>query len=129
MKIFRALLPFALLAACTACNDNTLQDRPYPPVAVIEGPATASPLDVVQFDGTASYVEQSVLEEWEWSLTKTPGGSHASLTADPADPKKSIFYVDIAGDYEITLRVVDERGMDDTETFHFSAVPWQTVHV
>lgn len=128
MKIIRAL-PFALLAACAACNDNSLETRPYPPVAVIEGPATASPLDVVLFDGSASYVEQSVIEEWEWSLTKLPGGSHADLSPDPADPRKALFSVDIAGDYEITLRVVDERGMDDSEVFRFSAVPWQTVHI
>ena len=123
------LLSTALLVSLTACNDNSLQTKPEPPTAVIDGPATASPLDIVLFDGSASIGEQSPIVEWEWSLVSLPSGSHADLSADPVDPQKAIFRVDIAGDYEIALRVVDERGYDDTGTFRFSAVPWQTVHV
>jgi len=125
-------LPLALaLAALTsaACNDNTLATKPAPPTAIIAGPETASPLDIVQFDGSASYSDQSVIETYAWSITSRPGGSQTQLVAHASDPRLVTFQVDLAGDYEIRLTVTDERGYDGTANYRFSAVPWQTVHV
>lgn len=120
----------ALAVLCTtACNDGQLEHVPEPPVAVIAGPANASPLDIVLFDGSASYSDQSPIETYQWSVTGRPGGSHAELVQDASDPRRAVFHVDLAGDYEIALKVTDERGMDGTDHWRFSAVPWQTVHV
>lgn len=129
MKTLRsALLSLAALCA-TACNGNQLATKPEPPVAVIAGPETASPLDVVLFDGSASYSEQSPIVEWTWSVTSSPSGSHAELTPDASNPQQAVFRVDISGDYEVQLTVTDERGMSGSDRWRFSAVPWQTVHV
>lgn len=129
MKTLSRLVLFCALCSTTACNDNTLAPVPEPPTAVISGPANASPLDIVLLDGTASFSEQSVIETYEWSVTGRPGGSHAEIVPDMVDPRLVTFRVDLAGDYEIELKVTDDRGMDDTDHWRFSAVPWQTVHV
>jgi hypothetical protein len=129
MKTLRSALLLCAVFSTAACNDNQLATKPEPPVAVIEGPETASPLDVVLFDGTASYSEQSPIVEWTWSVASSPSGSHAEIVPDAANPKQAVFRVDIAGDYEIELEVTDDRGMDGTDRWRFSAVPWQTVHV
>lgn len=128
MKTFaRSLLAFS--AFCTAaCNDNRLEPVPEPPVAVIAGPENASPLEVVLFDGSGSYSEQSVIESYTWAVTGQPTGSHAALVPQE-DPRRAVFHVDLAGDYEIQLTVVDEHGLDGTDHWRFSAVPWQTVHI
>ena len=84
--LFRSL--FALAALTTAaCNDNTLATKPEPPTAIIAGPETASPLDIVLFDGSASYSDQSVIEDYAWSVTSRPGGSHTELVPDASDPR------------------------------------------
>jgi hypothetical protein len=129
MKTLRSALLLSAAVCVSACNDNNLATKPEPPVAVIEGPATASPLDVVLFDGTASHSEQSPIVAYAWSVTASPSGSHAEIIPDAANPKQALFRIDISGDYEISLKVTDERGMDGTDRWRFSAVPWQTVHV
>lgn len=128
-SITRATLPALLLVSSAACNDTRLATKPEAPVAIIDAEPYASPLDIVWFDGSRSYVEQSEIVSYEWKITKRPGGSTFPLEVEPTDPRFARMQVDIAGDYEISLTVTDARGMDDTDVFHFSSVPWQTIHV
>ena len=118
-----------LLLATAACNDTNLATKPEAPVAIIDAEPYAAPLEIVWFDGSQSYVEQSTIVSYEWEITKRPSGSNYPLQVDPTDPRFATLQVDIAGDYEVALTVTDERGMDDTDRFPFSAVPWQTIHV
>lgn len=129
MKTLRSALLFLAAVCASACNDNDLATKPEGPVAVVVGPESASPLDIVLFDGSGSYVEQSEIVEWDWSVSSRPSGSQTEVEPDEGNPQHAVFRVDIAGDYAITLKVTDERGMDDADTWRFSAVPWQTVHV
>lgn len=129
MRLSRLAVLF-VAATSAACNDTRLADKPEPPIAVITGPVTYAPLDDAVFDGSLSTAQQgATLVSWHWSISARPNGSHSQVEADPADQRRARFFIDLAGDYVLTLTVVDDRGLEGTADLPFSAVPWQKVHV
>ena len=128
------LVKFSLLAllalGASACNENSLADRPEPPVAVISGPISYAPLDTAVFDGSASYTQEgAAITTWTWAIVARPAGSTSMAANDPAVPSRGNFWIDFAGDYVLSLTVTDDRGMSGSTEYPFSAVPWQKVHV
>lgn len=128
------LAKFALLAlvavTASACNENTLADRPEPPVAVISGPVSYAPLDTAVFDGSGSYTQEGAsIVSYTWAIVSAPTGSTSQAANDPAAAERGNFWIDFAGDYVISLTVTDDRGLSGVAEYPFSAVPWQKVHI
>src|SRR5205823_10861245 len=60
--------------ALTGCNDDQLTFKPIPPRAVLTGNASWSPLDIAEFDGSASSPADSIVD-YHWSIVAHPDGS------------------------------------------------------
>jgi hypothetical protein len=99
------------------------------PVAVIDGPANAAPLDTISLDGSDSYdPEGFAITGYTWTLTDAPVGSGASLTTSV--PDSTSMFLDIAGHYEVQLRVANEIGLSSApEKYEVDAIPSDRVHV
>ena len=122
----------ALLALGTACNDTSLASAPVSgakPTAVISGVQEYGPLDTATFDGSASFaVDPKTITAYEWSISARPSGS-TSLVQPLGAGSQVDFFVDVAGDYKIKLKVTDTEGLTDATEYAFSAVPSQSLHV
>lgn len=125
------IVPLAAAALfATACNEATLAPKPEPPVAVITGGESYAPLDTARFDGSGSYAQEgATIVAWDWSIAARPSGSTSTIVPAPADPARSDFWIDLSGDYVVSLTVTDDRGLTGTAEFPFRAVPWQKIHV
>jgi len=98
------------------------------PVAVIEGPTETEPLEVIALDGSASYDPGDEELTYEWFLAARPEGSGGELTA--TDSPDASLYVDIAGDYQVTLSVTNESGIRSAPAKHdIAAIPTDDIHV
>ncbi|MEE2750615.1 MAG: choice-of-anchor D domain-containing protein [Myxococcota bacterium] len=99
------------------------------PVAVIDGPANAAPLDYLTLDGSDSYDPQGfAITDYEWTLSSTPSGSASELSSDVSD--STSFFLDIAGHYEVQLKVTNEIGLSSApEKYQVDAIPDDRVHV
>lgn len=127
------LLGAVALLSLTACNDTTLAQAPVagdPPTAVITGQQQYGPLDTAQFDGSSSFaVDPKTITAWDWSITARPSGSTSTVQALGASGEQAEFFVDLAGNYKIKLKVTDTEGLTGETEYEFSAVPSQDFHV
>jgi len=107
-----------------------------------------APLDIITLDGSPSNDPGGEVVEWRWSIVTRPDGSVAKLVEsysddthpadggpddDPATPEAR-FFVDVAGQYEFELIVVDELGQESCEPLAtarvtVSAVPDKDLHI
>jgi len=99
------------------------------PVAVIDGPASAAPLDTLNLDGTGSYdPEGFVLTRYEWTVTSLPLGSTTNLNNIATDETR--LFLDLAGDYEVQLQVWNEIGLASAPAkYQVKAIPDDRIHV
>jgi len=104
------------------------------PVAVatlLDDPDEIRPLDTVRFDGSESYVETPDTEivAYEWTLEQRPIGSTTALSSVVTDRTEVV--ADIAGDYQVRLTVIDNRGVRSCEdaVVRFTAVPDEDLHL
>jgi len=99
------------------------------PVAVINGPATAAPLDTIYLSGESSYdPEGYALTTYEWTLTHTPTGSTTSL--DDTSSDTSSLFLDLAGEWEVQLQVWNEIGLGSAPVkYNVDAIPEDRIHI
>jgi len=99
------------------------------PVAVIDGPPNAAPLDTIQLDGSGSYDPEGFeLTDYVWTVTHLPTGSKSELTNVITDDTK--MFLDIAGTYEVQLQVWNEIGLASAPTkYEVKAIPDDRIHV
>ena len=99
------------------------------PIAIIDGPAEPAPPTTVQLDGSGSYDPNDyALVDYSWKLTDSPDGSSTSLE-DTVGDRAELFF-DIAGEYEVQLRVTNEYGITSAPAkYRVDAIPIDDVHV
>lgn len=128
VRVAAVLTAFAL----AACNDSSLVSIPLennPPTAVINGGQPVyQPLDTATFDALSSTDPDGHIAAYHWQVTARPLGSNATIE-ELDGGRYAEFFVDLAGDFTVRLTVIDTDGLSDTETFSFSAVPYEAVHV
>ena len=122
----------ALLLLTSACNDTSLTAAAVAgakPTAVITGTQQYGPLDTANFSGASSTaVSPKTITAYEWSISARPSGSN-SMVQPLGDPSQVDFFVDLAGDYKIKLKVTDTEGLTDETEYAFSAIPSQSLHI
>ncbi len=119
--------------------------RPPEP-RVEQGEMDVAPLDVVTLDGSASVPGELGITAWHWTVVARPAGSTSQpaerfttprrpqdgrVDDDPATPTAQ-FFVDLAGEYTIELRVGDAAGMPTDAAFAtllIRARPGEDIHV
>ncbi len=89
----------------------------------------ALPLDLLILDGTASYDPETTITTWNWEVTQRPDGSTAILQ-NRGDGLAELF-LDLAGDYEICLTVVDAQNTQscNVDCVAARARPSDKIHV
>lgn len=99
------------------------------PVAVIDGPASAAPLDTLNLDGQNSYDPEGFqLTDYVWTITGLPQGSTTSLNNSTSDETQ--LFLDLAGDYEVQLQVWNEIGLASAPAkYQVKAIPDDRIHV
>lgn len=98
------------------------------PIADIECPTGVEPLTSLSLSGEASVDPMGGGLAYAWSLTERPDASAATLqlTSEPV----SSLNVDVAGDYEVQLRVTNDVGLTSAPAIcRFASVPANQVHV
>jgi hypothetical protein len=87
------------------------------PVAVIDGPTTADPLDTVTLTGIASYDPGGYLPlTYEWSVVTQPGGADVAPT-DPAGVSTGL-WLPVAGTWVVELVVTNTIGVRSAPAKH-----------
>jgi hypothetical protein len=101
---------------------GTLNECPQP--RVVQAEFEVHPLDVVDLDGAASFDADGAITGWRWVVVQRPDDStqvpverfrdpgrpqDGGAPDDPATPGAQ-FFVDLAGDYVLELRVTDDGG-------------------
>lgn len=96
---------------------------------VLEKQLVAIPLDTVVLDGTQSRDPESTVTEWRWELRSRPTDSTATIE-DRGDGIAQVF-LDLAGDYEACLTVVDAQGTEscNEDCVQIRAQPNEKIHV
>jgi hypothetical protein len=99
------------------------------PVAVIDGPVSAAPLDTLALDGSGSYDPEGFnLTAYEWTITGLPIGSTTTLNNRTNDSTE--LFLDIAGNYEVQLQVWNEIGLASAPAkYQVQAIPDDRIHV
>jgi hypothetical protein len=87
------------------------------PVAVIEGPTSAEPLDTVELSGLPSYDPGGYLPlTYEWSVLSQPGGTSVTPT-DPAGASTGL-WLPQAGTWVVELTVTNTLGVRSAPAKH-----------
>lgn len=99
------------------------------PIAVIDGPAAPAPPTTVLLDGSDSYDPNGyALVDYAWTLTDAPDGSSTVLEDTVGDSAELFF--DIAGEYEVQLKVTNEYGVASAPAkYRVDAIPVDDIHV
>lgn len=99
------------------------------PVAVIDGPTSAAPLDTLDLDGSGSYDPEGFqLTDYVWTVTALPSGSTTGLSNEV--PPGTELFLDIAGGYEVQLQVFNEIGLASAPAkYQVDAIPDDRVHI
>lgn len=107
-----------------------------------------APLEIIVLDGSPSIDPEGRVVRWEWSIVSRPDGSTSEIVESFTDPQRPAdggepddpttpearFFVDLAGTYEIELRVYDELGQASCDPLSAArvtveAVPDRDLHV
>jgi hypothetical protein len=99
------------------------------PEAIIDCPDTVDPPVNVDLDGSGSTDPSGYTPlTHSWSLTATPDGSGAEL--DTATGAWTSLFADLAGDYEVQLKVTNSQGVESAPAkCNFTAEPDEKIHV
>lgn len=85
-----------------------------------------TPLATVTISGSGSDPDGGAVS-YRWTVTSAPNGSTSQPNAPTA--ATTTFYVDLAGDYELTLTVTDNEGESSSCKVFISAVPTELLHI
>jgi hypothetical protein len=98
------------------------------PVASLVCPDDSTPMSWVSFDGSASYDPGGSSLTYAWSISSAPTGSEAEL-GEEGLPTNNL-YMDIAGDYTVSLVVTNEAGVPSAPAkCSVSAIPTEDIRV
>jgi hypothetical protein len=98
------------------------------PVAIIEGATESEPLETFTLDGSSSYDPRDQELIYSWYLSKWPAGSGGHIGSAVDDFTE--LYVDLAGEYQVTLEVINEDGVKSAPAKHdVNVLPSDKVHV
>ncbi len=118
---------------------------PFP--AVVVDRFDVAPLDQLLLDGSPSFDPGGEVRRWEWSVLSRPDGSVSQIfegfedprrpadggTPDDPETPEAVFFVDLAGHYEIELRVIDNLGQmscaPESTLISIDAVPEKDLHL
>jgi hypothetical protein len=106
------------------------------------------PLDIITLDGTPSSDPGGEVQRWIWTIVSRPEGSTAQIVESFTDPVRpaeggpaddsatptAFFFVDLAGQYEFELVVVDDLEQESCDPsasarVTLSAVPDKDLHI
>ena len=88
------------------------------------------PLETIQFDGAASFDPDGSVARYEWTIIQAPTNSTARLTPNDTVANPRLF-LDLAGSYEVELRVYDNEDKASCQTARVSiqAIPDEDIHI
>lgn len=100
------------------------------PIAVIDGPETCAPRELLTLDGSASSDPNGALPlTYEWTLLSAPDGS-AAAESFLLQTEKAYLETDLAGVYAVQLRVTNAIGLSSAPaTWSCDAIPLERLHV
>lgn len=100
------------------------------PLADIACPATAHPRETITLDGSGSMDPAGNLPlTYDWTLLSTPRGSTSALS-EPSTQPLVYLWTDLAGEYEVELRVTNSIGLTGAPvTCVIDAIPTENLHV
>ena len=75
----------------------------------------------VTLNGSGSSSGWNLIVSWQWSFISRPVGSTATLR--PTLLASATFVPDVAGPYQVMLRVTDQAGNSSTTTVAINALP------
>lgn len=122
-------------------------DNACPVPVVAQRDLSVAPLDIITLDGSASTDPDGEVRRWQWTVVSRPDGSVSvpvesyDNPARPADggpddddtTPQGLFFVDLAGEYTLELRVVDALGQGSCDpavaTLHIQAIPQRDMHI
>ncbi len=90
-----------------------------------------TPLSTVMFDGSGSSDPDGSIQRYEWTVLSRPQGSTQLLLPNSQSPNPRLF-LDLAGTYEIELKVYDDQGAASCggpAIITISVIPDDDVHV
>lgn len=108
---------------------NGGSDNEYP-IAVVDCPSTIEPRKMITLTGSDSY-DPNEYEPltYSWTITQTPEGSAATELLN-ATQDVAYWQTDIAGDYQVALKVTNSLGLEGAPAFcTVSAIPSELLHV
>src|SRR3954468_11056277 len=78
--------------------------NPEAPVAIIDNNSPIyDTLDTAEFDGWLSYDVDGYIANYAWTIGTKPAGSTAAMLPDSIDGSTAQLYIDMPGDYSISL--------------------------
>ena len=87
------------------------------PVAIIDGPTEADPLDSITLTGIASYDPAGYTPlAYEWSVVQQPGGAPVTPN-DPAGVSTGL-WLPVAGEWVVELKVTNTLGVESAPAKH-----------
>lgn len=99
------------------------------PVAVLACPDDTTPMSTVSFDGSGSYDPNGAEPlSYAWSISGAPGGSESLLDEDGGSDAS--LYLDLAGDYTVSLIVTNSLGVPSAPAeCDVAAIPTEDIRV
>lgn len=100
------------------------------PVAIIDGPTSATPRTTLTLDGSASF-DPNNLEPltYKWSIVSVPEGSQSQLS-EPDNLDSVYLPTDLAGIYSAQLQVTNSIGLVGIPAIYVvDAIPQEQLHV
>lgn len=115
-------------------------DVPVAVITTLDETDELEPLDTVRILGSDSYspTPNVTIDQYEWRLAVRPLGSTAVLHNDDDDAAEIVstdprvdLVLDLAGRYEVTLYVVDSRGVRSAQAdvLRMRAIPDEQLHI
>lgn len=97
-----------------------------PPILTCGGSISTEPLQTISISASGSDPDGGAVT-YSWAVTSRPPGS----TSEPANPAAATttFFVDLAGDYELTVTITDDEGDTASCIVNVQAVPSQDLHI
>lgn len=99
------------------------------PVAVIDCPGDSAPMETLSFDGSGSYDPAGDTSlTYAWTLSRQPDGSETALDSDGA--ATTSLYLDVAGDYTVSLVVTNSAGVPSAPAeCDVAAIPTEDIRI